>query len=193
MPSIAFYIFTALAAGGALALIMFRNPVSSALSMVVSFIGMAALFIGLNAYFVGIIQILVYAGAIMVLFLFIIMLLDLKVQERSKARIPMVVAGCIIPAIFMVQLVGVLQGSTNEESEPLALKEAAVHFDARPTIKDNLSRESLPDVHLVGETLFTQYNFPLQVIGVLLLVSTVGVVALSRKGPARKPTAPDKP
>ena len=192
MPSIAFYIFTALAAGGAIALIMFRNPVSSALSMVVSFIGMAALFIGLNAYFVGIIQILVYAGAIMVLFLFIIMLLDLKVQERSRARIPMVVAGCIIPVIFMVQLVGILQGSTNEESKPLAMKDAAVHFDARPTIKENLEKESLPDVHLVGNMLFTQYNFPLQVIGVLLLVSTVGVVALSKKGSDRKPAAPDK-
>ena len=69
-----FYAFAAVSVIGAIALVCFRNPVSSAISMVGSFVGLAALFIGLNAYFVGIIQILVYAGAIMVLFLFIIML-----------------------------------------------------------------------------------------------------------------------
>ena len=125
MPSIAFYIFSVLAIGGAVALITFRNPVSSALAMVVAFIGMAALFIGLNAYFVGIVQILVYAGAIMVLFLFIIMLLDLRLPLRTRARIPMTVAGCVIPFLFMVQLIGVLQGGENEKARPLALKDAA--------------------------------------------------------------------
>ncbi len=174
------------------ALITFRNPVSSALSMVVSFIGMAALFIGLNAYFVGIIQILVYAGAIMVLFLFIIMLLDLKLPEKTGARVPMTIAGCIIPFLFMIQLVGVLQGGKNEKAQPLALTEAAVHFEARPTIKENLEKGALPDVHLVGNTLFTEYNFPLQVIGVLLLVATVGVVSLSKKGSDRKSATQDK-
>ena len=77
MSPLFFYIFTVLAVAGAVALVCFRNPVSSAMSMVVSFIGLAALFVGLNAYFVGVIQILVYAGAIMVLFLFIIMNADL--------------------------------------------------------------------------------------------------------------------
>jgi len=192
MPSIAFYFFALLSIGGAVALVTFRNPVSSALSMVVTFIGLATLFIGLNAYFVGIIQILVYAGAIMVLFLFIIMLLDLKLPEKTKARVPMMIAGCIVPFLFMIQLVGILQGTQNEESRPLALREAAVHFEARPTIKANLEKESLPDAHLIGNTLFTEYNFPLQVIGVLLLVATVGVVSLSKKGLDRNPATRDR-
>ncbi len=77
-----FYFFSLLAVVGGVMLVTFRNPVSSALSMVLSFVGMAGLFIGLNAYFVGIIQILVYAGAIMVLFILIIRLLDLNDETK---------------------------------------------------------------------------------------------------------------
>ena len=84
IESIFFYSFSGLAVIGAIALVLFQNPVNSAMSMVAAFVGLAALFIGLNAYFVGIIQILVYAGAIMVLFLFIIMLLDLQAAERPR-------------------------------------------------------------------------------------------------------------
>ncbi|MDB4327881.1 NADH-quinone oxidoreductase subunit J, partial [Akkermansiaceae bacterium] len=86
MDTIIFYLFSILAVVGAVLLVLFRNPVSSALSMVLSFVGMAGLFIGLNAYFVGIIQILVYAGAIMVLFIFIIMLLDLNEETKAKFK-----------------------------------------------------------------------------------------------------------
>src|SRR4249920_1868995 len=66
------------------AVIVNRNPVASALSLVVSFLGLAALFMSLDAFFVGIIQVLVYAGAVMVLFLFIIMLLNLQAEERRR-------------------------------------------------------------------------------------------------------------
>ena len=64
-----------------------RNPVASALSLVVSFLALAALYVSLDAYFIGVIQILVYAGAVMVLFLFIIMLLDLKAESRRRMSI----------------------------------------------------------------------------------------------------------
>ena len=82
MHSLLFYLFSFLAVAGGILLVAFRNPVSSALSMVLSFLGLAGLFIGLNAYFVGIVQILVYAGAIMVLFLFVIMLLHIFLRGR---------------------------------------------------------------------------------------------------------------
>ena len=187
-----FYLFSALAVTGAIALVAFRNPVSSAMSMVVSFIGLAALFILLNAYFVGILQILVYAGAIMVLFLFIIMLLDVKLEERVRIRPAILAAGVMVPILFMIQLTGVLQKTPDEASPPLDLQAAAEHFENRPAIRQNLENESLPDVHLVGNALFTRYNFPLQVVGVLLLVATVGVVTLSKKGSASRQPAPDK-
>ena len=66
------------------AVVINRNPVASALSLVVSFLGLAALFMSLDAYFLGIIQVLVYAGAVMVLFLFIIMLLNIRAEERRR-------------------------------------------------------------------------------------------------------------
>lgn len=195
-----FYAFAAIAVIGAICLICFRNPVNSAISMVASFLGLAALFIGLNAYFVGIIQILVYAGAIMVLFLFIIMLLDLKAVERRQRANPLfLLGGIVIPLIFIIQLCAILPQVPNQDSEPLALKEAAKDFydkDRKPheqsEIHQSLEKGSLPDVHLVGLTMFGHkgdnatiktpgYNFPLQIIGVLLLVATVGVVALSLK------------
>ena len=109
MEPVFFYSFSGLAVAGAIALVLFRNPVNSAMSMVAAFVGLAALFIGLNAYFVGIIQILVYAGAIMVLFLFIIMLLDIKAAERPKRRNPLLlVSGTFIPLIFLGQLLSLI-------------------------------------------------------------------------------------
>jgi len=194
MPSLAFYLFSAIAVAGAVCLVSFRNPVSSAMAMTASFLGLAALFVGLNAYFVGIIQILVYAGAIMVLFLFIIMLLDLKSEERSKPQ-PLMLAAClVIPILFLVQLTGVLQSSKDEPHKPLDLVASAKHFETEgqeTIIHQNLAKEELPDVHLIGLTLFTRYNFPLQVVGVLLLVATIGVVSLSKRGSDRpaKPAA----
>lgn len=191
MPTIPFYLFSALAVAGAVCLVAFKNPVSSAMAMVVSFLGFSALFIGLNAYFVGVIQILVYAGAVMVLFLFIIMLLDLKTDDRHKPRPAIIGAGILIPLLFMVQLTGVLQQTPDDPLTPLDLVEAGIRAEAAGEIRagskisENLANNSLPDVHLIGNTLFTRYNFPLQVVGVLLLVSCVGVVALSKKGSDR--------
>ena len=188
MHSLAFYLFSAIAVAGAVCLVTFRSPVTSATSMVVSFLGLAALFVGLNAFFVGVIQVLVYAGAIMVLFIFIIMLLDLNSEERSKTCPALLVASFLIPALFMCQLLGVLQSTENESPKALPLTTAAAHFelDGKETkISQSLKGGDLPDVHLLGEKLFTRYNFPLQVVGVLLLVATIGVVSLSKKGSDR--------
>src|SRR5437899_3272100 len=84
MPAFLFWIFALLMLIFGAAVVVNRNPVASALSLVVSFLGLAALFMSLDAYFIGIIQVLVYAGAVMVLFLFIIMLLDLRAEERRQ-------------------------------------------------------------------------------------------------------------
>jgi NADH-quinone oxidoreductase subunit J len=86
MPSFLFYLFAAITLGFGMNVILARNPVTSALSLAVSFVGLAALFISLDAYFIGIIQILVYTGAVMVLFLFIIMLLDIQKEEAKRAN-----------------------------------------------------------------------------------------------------------
>lgn len=170
---------------GACAVVALRNPVSSALAMVTSFVGLAALFIGLSAFFVGIIQILVYSGAIMVLFLFIIMLLDLKDEKRRTESYFPLVAGLVLVGVFFIQLLGVLSAQLPNQTAPTldanTLAAAANSFPEDSKIALGLNSGSLPDVHLIGHTLFTDYNLPLQILGVLLLVSTVGVVVLSKR------------
>ena len=194
MPSPFFYIFAAMMLSGGLMVIFMRNPVSSALSMVLSFIGLAGIFIGLNAYFVGILQILVYAGAIMVLFIFIIMLLDVKDEESHPRKGLAITAGVLIPVALIIQLAGViLTDDKSPSAPPLTLEAAAADYNQESVIHQKLMSGSLPDVHLIGRKLFTEYNFPLQVIAVLLLVATVGCVALSKKTSSSKDGAkPDK-
>jgi len=184
MPSYLFWLFSTVMLIGGIAVIAFRNPVSSALSVVTCFVGLAGLFIGLSAFFVGVIQILVYTGAVMVLFLFIIMLLDLQDEEkRAKPLLPVAASTALIAA-FLVQLIGVLGRSPNQVAPPLtreSLASAASDFPAGSKIAASLGQGKLPDVHLIGNTLFTEYNLPLQILGVLLLVATVGVVVLSKR------------
>lgn len=184
MPSYLFWILSAIMLIGGVAVIAFRNPVSSALSMVACFVGLAGLFIGLSAFFVGVIQILVYTGAVMVLFVFIIMLLDLKDEEKTAKPLVPIAAGILLFTVFTIQLIGVLSKTPNKLAPPLdapTLASAASGFPPTSQISTALTAGKLPDVHLIGHTLFTQYNLQLQILGVLLLVATVGVVVLSKR------------
>ncbi len=148
------------------AVVINRNPVASALSLVVSFLGLAALFMSLNAYFIGIIQVLVYAGAVMVLFLFIIMLLHLRIEERRRINWTASAGGIVVALVLLVQIFFVIGNF-----EP-----------ARQAIPP-LTASTIDDVHNIGALLFSNYNLPLQIIGVLILVATIGVVLLSKREP----------
>ena len=182
MPLLLFWIFAVLMLLGGLAVLALPNPVASALAMVVSFVGLAGLFVGLDAYFVGIMQILVYAGAIMVLFIFIIMLLDLKTEVKRAPKMISAVGGLGIVLAFALQLLGVLGSTSDVESTPLDLDAASASLaEVAPGAAEKLAAGHLPDVNLVGQVAFTSYNLPLQIIGVLLLVATVGVVVLSKR------------
>lgn len=164
MSPVLFWLCALLMLAFGAAVVVNRNPVASALSLVVSFLCLAALFVGLDAFFIGVIQVLVYAGAVMVLFLFIIMLLDLKAEQRRKLN-PIATAGGVLVAVgFAIQLVLVLN-----------------RFPAGKTAFPALTISHIDDVRQVGFTLFTTHNLPFQVIGVLILVATIGVVVLSRR------------
>lgn len=209
MENLVFYLFAFMAVAGGVLLVALRNPVSSAIAMVLSFVGLAGLFIGLNAYFVGIVQILVYAGAIMVLFIFIIMLLDLNDEKPVKFKSSSVVAGLVIPLLLVVQILGVIQlGSEGkkiefEEITNDSMRKSAIQFsqadednvafprEEQSAIYKSLTHEKspkLPDTNLIGHTIFKSYNYPLQVVGVLLLVATIGVVILSKRSNKQVPT-----
>ena len=208
MENLVFYLFAFMAVAGGVLLVALRNPVSSALAMVLSFVGLAGLFIGLNAYFVGIVQILVYAGAIMVLFIFIIMLLDLNDEKPVKFKSSSVVAGLIIPLLLVVQILGVIQTGSEgnkvefEEITNDSMRKSAEQFaqldkdevqlprEKQSAIYKSLTHEKspkLPDTNLIGHTIFKSYNYPLQVVGALLLVATVGVVILSKRSNKQAP------
>ncbi len=187
MPPLLFYLFALITLGFGFMVVTGRNPVTCALSLAASFVGLAALFLSLDAYFIGIVQILVYAGAVMVLFLFIIMLLDIKAEEGKKLNLPAIISGVLLAVLLTLQIVAVVSSTDiakkSAQSTPLALAEAAgkIGKAALPTITNDLKAGTLPDAKLIGFTLFDQYGFHLQVIGLLLLVGTIGVVVLSKR------------
>lgn len=166
MSPVLFWFFSALMLAFGVLVVVHRNPVASALSLVVSFIGLAVLFVSLDAYFIGVIQILVYAGAVMVLFLFIIMLLDLKAEERRKINLPGTIGGVLVTASFTVLLVKVINQLPGGNQPFGPITGGVSQWD---------------DVRKVGMMLFSNYNLPFQVIGVLVLVATIGVVVLSKR------------
>jgi NADH-quinone oxidoreductase subunit J len=166
MSSFFFWIFALLALVFGVGVVANRNPVASALSLVVSFLGLAALFISLDAYFVGIIQVLVYAGAVMVLFLFIIMLLNLHAEERRRINWVAAAGGTCVAIILLIQIVFVI-GRFEPARKPFP----------------PLSASTTDDVRNIGAALFGNYNLPFQIIGVLVLVATIGVVLLSKREP----------
>jgi NADH-quinone oxidoreductase subunit J len=118
----------------------------------------------LDAYFVGIIQVLVYAGAIMVLFLFIIMLLDLRAEKLRQINWVASAGGGVVALALLVQIFYVV-GNLQAAQKP---------FPA-------LARSTTDDVRSIGLVLFDNYNLPFQIVGVLVLVATVGVVLLSKR------------
>jgi NADH-quinone oxidoreductase subunit J len=157
-----FFAFLMLIFGAAV--ILNRNPIASALSLVICFMGLSALFMSLDAFFIGIIQVLVYAGAVMVLFLFIIMLLDLRAENLRKINYVAVAGGVAVALAFFIQLFFVI-GQLSAAKQPFPPLAAA----------------RTDDVHNIGLLLFSNYNLPFQIIGVLVLVATIGVVVLSKR------------
>ena len=138
-----------------------RNPVTSAMFLVLTIASLAGLFVLLHAFFLAAVQVLVYAGAVMVLFLFVIMLLDLKAEEKLKVRKFALAAGVVsvgaILAIFLQTLKDV----------------APLEVPAQPTTEGTTIE--------LGHLLFTNYLLPFEIVSLLLLVAMVGVVLLSKK------------
>ena len=162
VEDVLFYVFAALTLLCAVLVVanpFSRNPVTSAMFLVLTIISMSGLFLLLHAFFLAAVQILVYAGAVMVLFVFVIMLLDLKEEQRRKIKFFGLVAGLVsvgtVISIFVKSL-------------------ASVKTDAAPPTLEG-------ETYALGKLLFTQYTLPFEIVSVLLLVAMVGVILLSKK------------
>jgi NADH-quinone oxidoreductase subunit J len=163
LPDILFYVFAALTLLCGVLVVanpFSRNPVTSAMFLVLTIISMAGLFVLLHAFFLAAVQILVYAGAVIVLFLFVIMLLDLKEEQRRKIKLFGIVTGLVsVGAILAITL-------------------KCLHATQLVTVADFKHEGS---TEALGTLLFTNYVLPFEVVSVLLLVAMVGVILLSKK------------
>ncbi|MFH1017307.1 MAG: NADH-quinone oxidoreductase subunit J [Pseudomonadota bacterium] len=162
MQAFAFYLFAFLTVIFAFLVIAVRNPVTSALSLVASFFGVSGLFILLNAPFLGVVQILIYAGAILVLFLYVTMLLNIRASDSLfKNAVPRrwIAAGI---AVFLAALLSTLSSSDVPQERVLS--------------------EEFGSLASVGKILLGPYALVFELVSLLLLTAIVGVVVLARRG-----------
>lgn len=165
LTDILFYVFAALTLGCAALVIanpFSRNPVTSAMFLVLTILSMAGLFILLHAFFLAWVQVIVYAGAVIVLFLFVISLLDLKAEAMRKIKLYGVVAGLVSVGAIIIMFLKSLGATLLDPDSP-------------PSVEGGTAT--------LGKLLFTQYVLPFEVVSVLLLVAMIGVILLSKKNP----------
>ena len=169
--TLAFYVFGAIAVVASLLVIAQRNPIYSVLLLIASFGALSGLYVLLQAPFVAVIQIIVYAGAIMVLFLFVVMLLNAPHEDTDyDERVhPLLRPGPMrVGAALAVLLAIELWWALGRNGETGALPSGAVTSVAQ-----------------IGRSLFTDYAFPFEVTSILILVAMVGAVVLARKDESR--------
>jgi NADH-quinone oxidoreductase subunit J len=163
-PTIIFFIFAGVLIAAALGVILARNPVYSALLLVLCFFNSAVIWLLLDAEFLGIVLVLVYVGAVMVLFLFVVMMLDINPEDLRKRLanywpLAVAVAGFVVFAIINVIVVKNLGG--------MSIRTA-------PALAANYS-----NTRELGTALFTRYAYPAQIAAIILLVASVAAIVLT--------------
>jgi NADH-quinone oxidoreductase subunit J len=159
-----FFVFAAVLIAAALGVILARNPVYSALLLVLCFFNSAVIWLLLDAEFLGIVLVLVYVGAVMVLFLFVVMMLDVNLEELRKGfahywPLAVAVAGFVVFAIVNIIVVKHLGGMSMRTAPPMA----ADYSNTRD----------------LGTALFTRYAYPAQIAAIILLVASVAAIVLT--------------
>jgi NADH-quinone oxidoreductase subunit J len=164
-----FYIFSSILIASALGVIISRNPVHAALSLVLCFVTSAAVWLLIEAEFLAVVLVLVYVGAVMVLFLFVVMMLDINTEELRSGFTRYAWLGWITAGVVIVEIVGVvftrsLGVDVTQGAAPLP--------------------ENYSNTQELGEALYTQYIYPIELAAVLLLVAIVAAITLTmRKRP----------
>jgi NADH-quinone oxidoreductase subunit J len=164
MTHLLFFYFAGIIVVTSVLVIGLKNPIYSAIALLVMFFHVAGLYVLLNAEFIAVIQIIVYAGAILVLYLFVVMLLNVKREERYQHQF---LLGLFVGLLILTEVVLVLMRST---------------FSA-DTGEYTMERiNALGSTQAVGQALYTTYLFPFEVASFILLVAMIGAIVLAKKG-----------
>ncbi|MEY2432976.1 MAG: NADH-quinone oxidoreductase subunit [Acidimicrobiaceae bacterium] len=180
MELLVFVIAAAIILSGAVGVIIAANPVHSALSLVATLFGIAVLFVAEDAHFLAAVQVIVYAGAIVVLFLFVIMLLgvdrseDLETEPLGGQRPMAAAAGAGLLGVALITLI-----VTHRDFNSIAL-------GAKSSV-GQLSGPASDNVRKLGQSLFTDYLFAFEITSVLLVIAVVAAVVLARRAAAALP------
>ena len=168
-----FYFLAFVSIFSALMVVLSKNPVHSVLFLVLTFFSIAGHYILLNAQFLAISHIIVYAGAIMVLFLFVIMLLNLNEHSVASKNNLMKGASIVAAGMLMCVMVAALKGADDIN------------------VGKNISNENIGLVHRLGQVLYTDYILPFEIASVLFLIAMIGAVILAKKdkGISQEPLA----
>lgn len=169
---IAFYFFAAVMVFAATMVITMRNPVKSALFLVLAFFSAACVWLTLEAEFLAIVLVLVYVGAVMVLFLFVVMMLDINLARLRAGFTDYLPIGGLVALLMVVELVFILSGDT---------------FSAGNLPRPEGHPEGFSNTRELGSVLYTFYVYPFEIAAVILLVAIIAAIALTlRKRPDTK-------
>lgn len=167
VQALAFYLFAGVLTLSALLVITARNPVYSVLFLILAFFNAAGLFVLLGAEFIAMLLVIVYVGAVAVLFLFVVMMLDINFAELRKGAMRYVPVGLLVGGILLFEMITVY--SVWQFSPQLAENRAAI---ADPAI---------PNTQALGRVLYTQYIYPFQLAGAVLFVAMIGSIVLTHR------------
>jgi NADH-quinone oxidoreductase subunit J len=161
---IIFYALSAFAIVSAIMVLVSKNPIHSVLWLILVFFAISGHYVLLNAQFLAIVNIIVYAGAIMVLFLFVIMLMNVKVDNEPQKKMIVKFIGALSGGSLLLLLVALVKQTTQLECKQVLMKEGAIGL-----------------IHPLGQALFTDYVLPFEISSVLFLSAMVGAVIIGKK------------
>ncbi len=165
LPALAFYMFATLCIGSALGVVTSRNPVHSVLFLILAFFNAAGLFVLLGAEFLAMILVVVYVGAVAVLFLFVVMMLDINFAQLRRGIKKNLLLGGLVGAVLLGELLAVAYGwVAAPKLATVAAADATGHLD---------------NTQAIGSILYTQYLYPFQLSGLILLVAMMGAIVLT--------------
>jgi NADH-quinone oxidoreductase subunit J len=167
VQAILFYIFAAVAVASAVLVVASRNPVHSVLFLIVTFFNAAALFLLIGAEFLAMILVIVYVGAVAVLFLFVVMMLNIDFVELRRGFVRYLPIGAAIGAVLLAELIFLIVGWVG------------AFGGARPTIASATGGLALTNTRALGDILYTRYLFAFQAAGLILLVAMIGAIVLT--------------